>query len=360
MAASLAIRVGSHWVRPTTMDRVELPQPTDGQLIVRIAGGDRGAFDELHGRYARAVLGLALRRIGDRGRAEDATQDAFVAIWRSARTYKPDRGRRRAVALRRRPQRDHRRAPPHARARRRARGRSRTRARSGRRGRGVVDRVARTPRARDPARARAARDRPRVLERPVPERDRRTPWYPSRHGEDAYAERTREARRRPRRGAQMTPDFDELVGTDLDPAERERLERVHGLLIAAGPPPDLVEPKVVQLAPRRRRGVLLALAAAIAVTAFALGAAAVDGPVRTKRRLRAGADGDDCGFARVGVTRRLRARRRRQLADGAPRRRAAARYRAADRSSCGSPAAASSKPSAARSSRRRAGPRPYR
>ena len=72
---------------------VELPEPTDGQLIVRIAAGDRGAFDELHGRYARAVLGLALRRLGDRGRAEDATQDAFVAIWRSARTYDPTRGR---------------------------------------------------------------------------------------------------------------------------------------------------------------------------------------------------------------------------------------------------------------------------
>ena len=75
----------------------------------------------------------------------------------------------------------------------------------------------------------------------------------------------------------MTPDFDELVGTDLEPGERERLEHVHGLLIAAGPPPDLLEPKVVRLAQRRRRGVLLALAAAIAVTAFALGAAAVDG-----------------------------------------------------------------------------------
>ncbi len=75
------------------MHRVELPRSTDGQLIVRIAGGDRSAFDELYGRYARAVLGLALRRLGDRGRAEDATQDAFVAIWRSARTYDPNRGR---------------------------------------------------------------------------------------------------------------------------------------------------------------------------------------------------------------------------------------------------------------------------
>jgi hypothetical protein len=35
------------------------------------------------------------------------------------------------------------------------------------------------------------------------------------------------------------PDFHELVGNDLDPAERERLERVHEMLIAAGPPPEL-------------------------------------------------------------------------------------------------------------------------
>jgi hypothetical protein len=75
----------------------------------------------------------------------------------------------------------------------------------------------------------------------------------------------------------MNPNFDELVGTDLEPGERERLERVHDLLVAAGPPPDLLAPKVVRIAPRRRRGVLLALAAAIAVTAFALGAAVVDG-----------------------------------------------------------------------------------
>jgi len=70
----------------------------------------------------------------------------------------------------------------------------------------------------------------------------------------------------------MSPEFDELIGTDLDPAERERLERVHELLIAAGPPPEPAA-KVVLLPPRRRRGVLLALAAALAVAAFALGAA---------------------------------------------------------------------------------------
>ena len=74
----------------------------------------------------------------------------------------------------------------------------------------------------------------------------------------------------------MRPDFDDLVGTDLDPAERDRLERVHELLIAAGPPPEPVEAPFA-LRRRPRRGVLLALAAALAVTAFALGAALVDG-----------------------------------------------------------------------------------
>lgn len=75
------------------MHIVHEPGLTDGQLIARIADGDRPAFEELYRRYARAVLGLALRRLGDRGRAEDAAQEAFVAIWRSARTYDPGRGR---------------------------------------------------------------------------------------------------------------------------------------------------------------------------------------------------------------------------------------------------------------------------
>jgi hypothetical protein len=75
------------------------------------------------------------------------------------------------------------------------------------------------------------------------------------------------------------PDFRELVGDDLPAAERERLRRVHELLVAAGPPPDL-PPALeraptpggrVALLPRRRRGALLALAAALAAAAFGAG-----------------------------------------------------------------------------------------
>src|SRR3954449_9935383 len=65
---------------------------SDGDLIQRAAGGDQGAFEQLYKRYARPVFGLALRRLGDRARAEDAVQETFASIWRSAGSYKPERG----------------------------------------------------------------------------------------------------------------------------------------------------------------------------------------------------------------------------------------------------------------------------
>jgi RNA polymerase sigma-70 factor (ECF subfamily) len=64
----------------------------DGELVVRVARGDGGAFEALYRRYVRPVYALALRRLGDRQSAEDAVQDTFAAVWRSARTYRPERG----------------------------------------------------------------------------------------------------------------------------------------------------------------------------------------------------------------------------------------------------------------------------
>jgi RNA polymerase sigma-70 factor (ECF subfamily) len=71
---------------------VDDPRITDGELIRRVARRDANAFEALYRRYARPVFGLALRRLGDRMSAEDAVQETFAAIWRSARTYRPDRG----------------------------------------------------------------------------------------------------------------------------------------------------------------------------------------------------------------------------------------------------------------------------
>lgn len=77
------------------------------------------------------------------------------------------------------------------------------------------------------------------------------------------------------------PDFNELIGDEGSPEELDRLRQVHDMLLAAGPPPELSpalehapvvpeDSKVVQF--RRRKPVaFFAIAAAIAVAAFAIG-----------------------------------------------------------------------------------------
>jgi RNA polymerase sigma-70 factor (ECF subfamily) len=71
---------------------IPLEERADGDLVVRVADGDVAAFDLLYRRYVRSVMGLALRRLGDRERAEDAVQETFASIWRSADSYRPERG----------------------------------------------------------------------------------------------------------------------------------------------------------------------------------------------------------------------------------------------------------------------------
>jgi hypothetical protein len=81
------------------------------------------------------------------------------------------------------------------------------------------------------------------------------------------------------------PDFTNLVGDDGDPEELDRLRRVHEMLVAAGPPPelspsmahapDVEESKVVAIG-RRRPTTMIALAAALAVVTFLVGYAVAD------------------------------------------------------------------------------------
>jgi RNA polymerase sigma-70 factor (ECF subfamily) len=77
---------------PEEEPRPRKAEPTDGELLERIAKRDTDAFEELYHRYVRSVFGLALRRLGDRTQAEDAVQETFAAVWRSARSYRSDRG----------------------------------------------------------------------------------------------------------------------------------------------------------------------------------------------------------------------------------------------------------------------------
>ncbi len=66
--------------------------PGDAALLGRIAGGDIEAFQSFYGRYAGRVLAYA-RQISRQGdAAEDVTQEVFVAVWRRAASYRPERG----------------------------------------------------------------------------------------------------------------------------------------------------------------------------------------------------------------------------------------------------------------------------
>jgi RNA polymerase sigma-70 factor (ECF subfamily) len=91
----LAIDVPQPRLRAVPSEPMPQPlddSPSDAELLARVGERDREAFEALYGRYVRPVFGLALRRLGDRGHAEDAVQEAFAAIWRSASTYRPERG----------------------------------------------------------------------------------------------------------------------------------------------------------------------------------------------------------------------------------------------------------------------------
>jgi RNA polymerase sigma-70 factor (ECF subfamily) len=88
----LALATQPH-LRPVPSQKDEpAPDADDGDLLLRVAEHDRIAFELLYHRYVRSVFGLALRRLRDRGRAEDAVQEVFAAIWRSAGSYRPERG----------------------------------------------------------------------------------------------------------------------------------------------------------------------------------------------------------------------------------------------------------------------------
>ena len=57
-----------------------------------VQAGEARAFEVLYERHATAAFSLAYRMCGSRGLAEDVTQEAFLAVWRSGGRYDRSRG----------------------------------------------------------------------------------------------------------------------------------------------------------------------------------------------------------------------------------------------------------------------------
>ncbi len=71
----------------------------DEAVLARAAAGDDDALGELYDRFGGAAFGLALRVLRDRALAEDAVQEAFIAVWRHGGRYSAARGSARTWIL---------------------------------------------------------------------------------------------------------------------------------------------------------------------------------------------------------------------------------------------------------------------
>jgi RNA polymerase sigma factor (sigma-70 family) len=93
----------------------DLAHLSDEALVALIARSDEVALGELYDRFGRVAYGLARRILRDDALAEDAVQEGFLAAWRSAPRFVPERAKastwlltlvhRRAVDLVRREER---------------------------------------------------------------------------------------------------------------------------------------------------------------------------------------------------------------------------------------------------------------
>ncbi len=97
------------------MPHRDLAHLSDEAVVALTARSDEVALAELYDRYGRAAYGLAFRVLRDEALAEDAVQEAFLAVWRGASRFIPERAKastwimtlvhRRAVDLVRREER---------------------------------------------------------------------------------------------------------------------------------------------------------------------------------------------------------------------------------------------------------------
>lgn len=86
-------------VRQRTGSERDLAHLSDEALVALLARGDDGALGELYDRFGAVAYGLALRIVRDASLAEDAVQDAFLTVWRTASQFVAERAKARTWIL---------------------------------------------------------------------------------------------------------------------------------------------------------------------------------------------------------------------------------------------------------------------
>ena len=77
----------------------ELAHLSDEAVLALVARSEEAALAEIYDRFGAVAYGLALRVLRDEGLAQDAVQDAFLAVWRTAASFSPERGAARTWVL---------------------------------------------------------------------------------------------------------------------------------------------------------------------------------------------------------------------------------------------------------------------
>jgi RNA polymerase sigma-70 factor (ECF subfamily) len=77
----------------------QLAHLSDEALVALVARGDEPALAELYDRVDRIAYGLAYRVLRDERLAEDAVQEGFLAVWRTASSYRAERAKARTWIL---------------------------------------------------------------------------------------------------------------------------------------------------------------------------------------------------------------------------------------------------------------------
>ena len=115
IAALVRTRGVLAYAQPVTVRSRDLAHLSDEALVALVSRSDESALAELYDRVGGTAYGLAYRILRDESLAEDAVQEAFLGLWRSAGSFIPERAKastwiltlvhRRAVDLVRREQR---------------------------------------------------------------------------------------------------------------------------------------------------------------------------------------------------------------------------------------------------------------